>query len=102
MLITEMLNAELSNCSIKIFATDLDEAAISFARRGVYTENLLKGLPAEYSSRFFEHTQHGYRIAKAVRQMVIFGQQDLSRAAAFPRVDLVLRRHVLIDFTPEL
>src|SRR5256714_73027 len=102
MLITEMLGAELSNWSIKIFATDLDEAAISFARRGGYTENLLKGLPAEYSSRFFEHTEHGYRIAKALRQMVIFGQQDLSRSAPFPRIDLVLCRNVLIYFTPEL
>ena len=102
MLITEMLGEELSDWSVKIFATDLDDAAISFARRGVYTENLLKGLPAEYSSRFFEHTEHGYRIAKALRQMVIFGQQDLSRSAPFPRIDLVLCRNVLIYFTPEL
>ena len=102
MLITEMLGEELSHWSIKIFATDLDEAAISFARRGVYTENLLKGMPTEYSSRFFEQTEHGYRIAKALRQMVIFGQQDLSRSAPFPRIDLVLCRNVLIYFTPEL
>src|SRR5437762_808080 len=102
MLITEMLGEELSDWSVKIFATDLDDAAISFARRGVYTENLLKGLPTEYSSRFFEHTEHGYRIAKALRQMVIFGQQDLSRSAPFPRIDLVLCRNVLIYFTPEL
>jgi two-component system CheB/CheR fusion protein len=102
MLITEMLGEELSDWSVKIFATDLDEAAISFARRGVYTENLLKGLAAEYSSRFFEHTEHGYHIAKALRQMVIFGQQDLSRSAPFPRIDLVLCRNVLIYFTPEL
>src|SRR2546423_865425 len=102
MLITEMLGEELSDWSVKIFATDLDDAAISFARRGVYTENLLEGLPAEYSSRFFEHTEHGYRIAKALRQMVIFGQQDLSRSAPFPRIDLVLCRNVLIYFTPEL
>src|SRR5947209_7781367 len=102
MLITEMLGEELSDWSVKIFATDLDEAAISFARRGVYTENLLKGMPTEYSSRFFEQTEHGYRIAKALRQMVIFGQQDLSRSAPFPRIDLVLCRNVLIYFTPEL
>src|SRR5215469_205570 len=34
--------------------------------------------------------------------MVIFGQQDLSRSAPFPRIDLVLCRNVLIYFTPEL
>ena len=31
-----------------------------------------------------------------MRQIVIFGQQDLSRSAPFPRIDLVLCRNVLI------
>ena len=102
MLMTDLLGAELPEWSIKIFATDLDEAAINFARRGLYSENLLKGVPAEYHGRFFEHVDSGYRISKTLRQMVIFGQQDLSRSAPFPRIDLVLCRNVLIYFTPEL
>src|SRR6266699_114726 len=102
MLLTDLLGSELLAWSVKIFATDLDEAAINFARRGLYSENLLKGLPAEYRDRFFEHVDHGYRIAKTLRQMVIFGQQDLSRSAPFPRIDFVLCRNVLIYFTPEL
>ncbi len=102
MLLTELLGAELSEWSVKIFATDLDEAAISFARRGLYSENLVKGIPAEYRDRFFERVDHGYRISKTLRQMVIFGQQDLSRSAPFPRINLVLCRNVLIYFTPEL
>src|SRR5438874_12588755 len=101
-LLSDLLGGELSEWSIKIFATDLDEAAINFARRGLYSENLLKGVPAEYRDRFFERADHGYRIAKTLRQMVIFGQQDLSRSAPFPRIDLVLCRNVLIYFTPEL
>jgi two-component system CheB/CheR fusion protein len=102
MLLTDLLGPELVEWSIKIFATDLDEAAINFARRGLYSENLLKGAPNEYIERFFERSEHGYRIAKGLRQMVIFGQQDLSRSAPFPRIDIVLCRNVLIYFTPEL
>jgi two-component system CheB/CheR fusion protein len=102
MLLTDILGAELPQWSVKIFATDLDEAAINFARRGLYSENLLKGIPGEYRDRFFERVDHGYRISKTLRQMVIFGQQDLSRSAPFPRIDLVLCRNVLIYFTPEL
>src|SRR6266567_4703285 len=102
MLLTDLLGSELLEWSVKIFATDLDEAAINFARRGLYSENLLKGVPAEYRDRFFEHVDHGYRISKMLRQMVIFGQQDLSRSAPFPRIDFVLCRNVLIYFTPEL
>jgi two-component system, chemotaxis family, CheB/CheR fusion protein len=102
MLLVDMLGAEFPEWSVKIFATDLDEAAINFARRGLYSENLLKGIPAEYLDRFFERVDHGYRISKALRQIVIFGQQDLSRSAPFPRINLVLCRNVLIYFTPEL
>jgi len=102
MLVTDLLGSELSGWSVKIFATDLDEAAINFARRGVYSENMLKGIPIGYQNRFFERVDHGYRISKALRQTVIFGQQDLSRSAPFPRIDLVLCRNVLIYFTPEL
>jgi two-component system CheB/CheR fusion protein len=102
MLLTDILGAELPQWSVKIFATDLDEAAINFARRGLYSENLLKGISGEYRERFFERVDHGYRISKTLRQIVIFGQQDLSRSAPFPRIDLVLCRNVLIYFTPEL
>src|SRR6266704_1139898 len=102
MLIIELLGPELSQWSIKIFATDVDEAAISFARRGLYSENLLRDVPANYKDHFFERVDHGYRISKMLRQMIIFGQQDLSRSAPFPRIDLVVGRKVLIYFTPEL
>lgn len=102
MLLTDMLGSELPTWSIKIFATDLDEPAINFARRGLYSENLLKGIPNEYVERFFERVDQGFRILKTLRQMVIFGQQDLSHSAPFPRIDMVLCRNVLIYFTPEL
>jgi two-component system CheB/CheR fusion protein len=102
MLLTDALAAELPEWSIKIFATDLDESSINFARRGLYSDNMLKGLLVDYRDRFFEHVDHGYRISKTLRQMVIFGQQDLSRSAPFPRIDMVICRNVLIYFTPEL
>ncbi len=102
MLLTDLLGVEFSEWSVKIFATDLDEAAITFARRGIYSENMLKGIPTDYRSRFFERVDYGYRISKTLRQMIIFGQQDLSRSAPFPHIDLVLCRNVLIYFTPEL
>lgn len=102
MLIITLLGQEWPEWSIKIFATDLDEVAINFARQGIYQESALKGLPDEYRERFFEPTGQGYRINKILRQMVIFGQQDLTRNPAFPRIDLVVCRNVLIYFTLEL
>jgi two-component system CheB/CheR fusion protein len=59
-------------------------------------------MPSAYRERYFERADGGYRISKTLRQMVIFGEQDLSRSAPFPCIDLVLCRNVLIYFTPEL
>ncbi len=54
MLLADLLGGELSQWNIKIFATDLDENAINFARRGLYPANVLKNLPDDYRERFFE------------------------------------------------
>ncbi|HVF98251.1 MAG TPA: CheR family methyltransferase, partial [Chloroflexia bacterium] len=102
LLVTDLLGPELPQWNVKIFATDLDEGAINFARRGFYPENLLVNLPEIYRTLYFEPAQGGYHVSKALRQMVIFGQQDLSRGVPFPRVDLVVCRNLLIYFQPQL
>jgi two-component system CheB/CheR fusion protein len=81
MILSDLLGTDLLEWSVKIFATDLDDAVISFARRGIYSDAMLKGIPTDYRDRFFERVDTGYRISKMLRQMVIFGQQDLSRCA---------------------
>jgi two-component system, chemotaxis family, CheB/CheR fusion protein len=101
-LLTDLLGPEISRWSIKVFATDLSTAAISFARRGVYYENMLIGLPPEYRNRFFERFDHGYRIAKTLRKVVVFGRQDMARSTPFSTIDLVLCRNVLSYFTPDM
>lgn len=96
------LGPEFPEWSIKVFATDLAADAIAFARRGLYPANVLNDLPPEYRERFFERIDHGYRVAKVLRQIVIFGQQDISRGVPFPRIDLVSCRNLLIYLKPEL
>jgi len=102
LLIADSLGPEFSEWSVKVFATDLAEDAINFARRGLYPENVLSDLPLDYRERFFEPVEHGYRITKALRQVVIFGQQDISRGVPFPRIDLVACRNLLIYLKPDL
>src|SRR3977135_2371132 len=54
---------------VQIFATDIDDAAISTARLGFYPETLLKGLSPERRARFFSHEQRGYGVAKSIRDL---------------------------------
>jgi len=102
LLIADHLGPDFPEWSVKVFATDLAEDAISFARRGLYPENVLEDLPDHYLDRFFERIDQGYRVSKALRQIVIFGQQDISRGVPFPRIDLVTCRNLLIYLRPEL
>jgi two-component system, chemotaxis family, CheB/CheR fusion protein len=102
MLVADELGEEFPAWNVKIFATDLATDAISFARRGVYPENVLKELPDNYRERFFERIDHGYAVSKVLRQVVIFGQQDISRGVPFPRIDLVSCRNLLIYLKQDL
>ena len=87
---------------VRIFATDVDAAAIAFARRGVYPAGALKGVPAPLRSRYFTPAGAGFEVIKALRSQIVFGEHDLGARVPFPRIDLVLCRNVLIYFTPPL
>jgi len=102
MLIAAYLGSDFPRWNVKVFATDLAQDAITFARRGLYPENVLGELPDDFRERFFERIDHGYSVSKALRQAVIFGQQDISRGVPFPRIDLVSCRNLLIYLKPDL
>jgi two-component system, chemotaxis family, CheB/CheR fusion protein len=99
--LADLLGAELAQWSVRVFATDVDEEAVAFARRGLYPPNVLSAIPDTQRNQFFEKADHGYRINKTLRQMVIFGGQDIGHGIPFPRIDLVLCRNLLIYFKPE-
>jgi len=99
--LAEILGPELAQWNIRVFATDVDEEAVAYARRGLYPENVLGALSDDHKEMFFEKADHGLRINKMLRQMVIFGSQDIGHGVPFPRIDLVLCRNLLIYFKPE-
>ncbi|HTU83032.1 MAG TPA: CheR family methyltransferase [Candidatus Acidoferrales bacterium] len=98
----ELMRDEAPAVSVRIFATDVDEQAIAFARRGIYTADSLHGVPDALVERYFTKIDDRYEVAKRIRNMTVFGQHDLGQRAPFPRIDLVLCRNVLIYFTKEL
>ncbi len=102
LLVADHLGPEFAEWNFRVFATDVAADAISFARRGLYPENVLSELPDDYQDRFFERVHHGYRVSKSLRQVVIFGQQDISRGVPFPRIDLVSCRNLLIYLKQDL
>lgn len=102
MLIAEALGSTLDLFTVRIFATDLDADAITFARRGIYTEGALASLPPNFVANYFIKDGTTYQVNKRIRALTIFGQHDLGQRAPFPHVDMVVCRNVLIYFSPEL
>jgi two-component system CheB/CheR fusion protein len=101
-LLAEVLGDELARFHVRIFATDRDADAISFARQGVYAPSGLSGVDPKIVERYFDLVDGSYQISKRIRALTVFGQHNLGDRAPFPRVDLVLCRNVLIYFTIEL
>ncbi|HKG56348.1 MAG TPA: CheR family methyltransferase [Candidatus Limnocylindrales bacterium] len=98
----EVLGAQVADWTVRIFATDLDADAVTFARRGIYPAAALVDLPPDLVARHFHRLDGEYEVRSHIRSLVVFGQHDLAMRAPFPRIDLVLCRNVLIYFTPEL
>jgi two-component system CheB/CheR fusion protein len=100
--IAEALVDNPDGLNVRIFATDIDEAAIAFARRGIYPRESLAALDPTLIERYFSATDDGYEVNKHIRNMTVFGLHDLAQRAPFPRIDLALCRNVLIYFSKEL
>ena len=87
---------------LQIFATDLNEALLDKARNGLYTRNLVQDVSPERLRRFFVEEEGGYRIAKRLREMVVFARQNLISDPPFSRMDLISCRNLLIYLETDL
>jgi two-component system, chemotaxis family, CheB/CheR fusion protein len=102
MLVSDLIGDNAEELQVRIFATDIASEAVEFARRGLYTQSALEGLPPDFAERHFTPADGAFEVRKQVRSLVVFGEHDLGNRAPFPRTDLVLCRNVLIYFTPDL
>ena len=81
---------------IQVFATDLDEEVIREAREGLYPETIAADVSEKRLRHFFIHEHGGYRVRRAVRELVLFAPHDLLKDSPFSRLDLVSCRNLLI------
>jgi len=92
----EFLADRFSQLPIQIYATDISESVIEFARNGIYTPSQVANVSPERLYRFFVQVEGGYQISKAVREVCVFARQNLIGDPPFSRLDLITCRNVLI------
>jgi two-component system CheB/CheR fusion protein len=100
-MLAERLGQDAFVRRVKIYATDVDEVALSEARAGTYTNDQLKAVPSDLVDRYFEETPAGRTFRGDLRRSVIFGRNDLVQDAPISRIDLLISRNTLMYFTAE-
>jgi two-component system, chemotaxis family, CheB/CheR fusion protein len=87
---------------VKIYATDVDEAALTKARLAQYSDKEVLGISPDLLAKYFEPVNtahHGFQ--KDLRRSVIFGRHDLIQDAPISRIDLLSCRNTLMYFNSE-
>jgi two-component system CheB/CheR fusion protein len=97
----EALGEEEFKRRVKIYATDLDEAALATARAAVYLPEAVEPIPQELVERYFVENGRGFAFRPDLRRSVIFGRNELLEDAPISRIDLLICRNVLMYFTVE-
>lgn len=96
MALTEYLDEAGTAVEIQMFASDVNERDVAFARAGVYPQGITAEVSAERLSRFFEQVPGGYQIKRSIREMCVFATHDITRDPPFSKIELVSLRNVLI------
>jgi two-component system CheB/CheR fusion protein len=86
---------------VKIFATDVDEEALTQARLATYEPRAFESVPSELAERYFEPANGRYQFKKEFRRSVIFGRNDLVQDAPISGIDLLTCRNTLMYFNSE-
>jgi two-component system, chemotaxis family, CheB/CheR fusion protein len=87
---------------VQVFATDIDDSALTVARAGRYPAGMLDDVPRDKLERFFRAEPASYVLAKEVRDLCIFSAHSVIRDPPFSRMDLISCRNLLIYFNVEL
>lgn len=101
MLLLEEIAAAKRNIRLQVFASDVDEDAVALARNGWYPASIEAEVSPARLVRFFVKDDNGYRVARELREAVIFSVHDILADAPFSRIDLVSCRNLLIYFLPD-
>ncbi|MEV4313876.1 CheR family methyltransferase [Actinocrispum sp. NPDC049592] len=101
MVFADALGADMFRQRVKIYATDVDDDALSQARQASYQQNELTNLTEEQIDQYFEPQGNRYVFRKDLRRSVIFGRNDLVQDAPISRIDLLVCRNTLMYFNAE-
>lgn len=100
MTIDEYFGEAKSKWDTSILATDLDTEVLYAAKAGIYSEDMLEGLPGRWIDKYFKKLDDkNYQVADKIRNEVIFKKFNLMDKIVIKKpFDLISCRNVMIYF----
>jgi chemotaxis protein methyltransferase CheR len=101
MILNDLLGSDYSQFSLRLYATDIDDACMQRAKDGLYDPASMKNVDKKYLGRFTHAAPDG-RVAvnDDVKRNVTFRRFDLIDGGSFGNYfDLILCRNVMIYFS---
>lgn len=101
-ILARLLKDKINQYNIQIFATDIDDRAITIARKGLYTPEVIQNIPSDILNEYFLKNGNNYELVKSIRSMVLFSKHDVTNNPPFLKLDLICCRNLLIYFGANL
>lgn len=101
-ILIELLEKKKLSLQLKVFATDISEAALKKARIGFFPDGIACDISKQRLKRFFQKEEGGFRITKEVRDLCIFSTHDIIKDPPFANIDFLSCRNLLIYFNSTL
>ena len=101
MLLAERMGIDGVREHAKIYASDIDDEALTEARRATFNLSDTADLPQRFLEQYFTVDGNVAAMNRELRRAVIFGRIDLLHDAPISRVDLLLCRNTLMYFNSE-
>ncbi|WP_201220634.1 CheR family methyltransferase [Halochromatium roseum] len=103
MLLFELFSRHEQPPNLQVFATDIDDKALDFARYGAYPLSIAADVSEQRLRRFFvKDGDDRYRVCEPLRDAVVFAPQNLITDAPFSKLDLISCRNLLIYLEQEV
>jgi two-component system CheB/CheR fusion protein len=87
---------------IQVFASDIDDRAVSAGRAGLYSQAIVADVSPSRLRRYFNKEGDHYRVRKEARDCVLFAKHSLLTDPPFSQIDLIVCRNLLIYLDREV
>lgn len=88
---------------IKIFATDIDKAALEHANVGEYNISVVEDIPKPILEKYFKATsENTFKIVQKIRDRVVFAYHNILKDPPFTKIDMISCRNLLIYIEAEV